>query len=189
LREAGAPSPTAFRAGSFAAGVDTFEALTRCGIGADFSIDATMPESVPGLRTMGADLVSPRTISGVACWPMAVFQDGFGRQRHAQVGACSSSELAEAMDSARTLGWDAFVVLSHNFEMLRPGSSEPDMTVVRRFERMCAWLSRASDTLPVATTRDLNLVADSFSQGLKLPRVSARATVNRLFEQARRRIA
>ena len=114
LLEAGAPHPIAFRSGSFAAGPMTFGALTSYGIKMDFSIDATMPNSEPEWSRESRDLIAPQFIDGVDCYPMAVFRDGFGRLRHAQVGACSSKELSEAMEGALALGWESLVVLSHN---------------------------------------------------------------------------
>lgn len=189
LREAGAPSSVAFRSGGFAAGHTTFGALASCGIKLDFSIDATMPNSVPEWRGHGRDLVTPQSIDGVNCYPMAVFRDGFGRLRHAQVGACSGKELTEAMDRALNLGWESFVVLSHNFEMLKPGTAEPDVTVVRRFEALCAYLEHASGTLPVHVTSALRDPDKTIHRVVQLPVVSRGATARRIFEQLSRRIS
>src|SRR5690606_8383307 len=58
LREAGVPSVSAFRAGSFAANADTFRALREAGIPIDSSINAVEPLSVPDLRGE-AELLAP----------------------------------------------------------------------------------------------------------------------------------
>jgi peptidoglycan/xylan/chitin deacetylase (PgdA/CDA1 family) len=182
---AGASRPAAFRAGSFAANVDTFAALRANDIRLDFSINSTMPVSVADLRD-GRDLVSPQVIDGVLSLPMAVFQDGFGSPRHAQVGACSADEMIEAIEGAATAGWPDFVVLSHNFEMQKPGSSAPNTIVANRFERLCEYLDRHRDRL--GTTDISGLSIGPARQHGCLPQVSRFATLRRYVEQALQRL-
>jgi hypothetical protein len=186
LIEAGVPKVSAFRAGGFAVGPGTFSALASAGIGADYSLNGTMPNCVPEWRAENRDMVSRQLIDGVMCHPMALFRDGFGRVRHAQVGACSTTELVEAMQAAATLGWDSFVVLSHNFEMLKPGSVEPDRVVAGRFEQLCEYLQGA-DELHVVATPDLTGAGPDNRK--ELPSVSPGATGRRFVEQLRRRFA
>ena len=182
---AGASRPTAFRAGSFAANIDTFTALRANDILLDFSIDSTVPVSVAELRD-GRDLVSPQVIDGVLSLPMAVFKDGFGSYRHAQLGACSADEMIEAIEGAATAGWSEFVVLSHNFEMLKLGSSAPNTIVVNRFERLCDYLDRHSDRL--GTTGISGLSLGPVRPYGSLPQVSKFATLRRHVEQALQRL-
>lgn len=185
MDRAGAPRPVAFRAGSFAANADTFAALRANRIQIDFSIDSTVPISVPDLRA-GRDLLQAQVIDGVLSHPMAVFHDGFGRNRHAQICACSSDEMIQAIEGAAEAGWPEFVVLSHNFEMLKAGTSAPNRTIVDRFERVCAHLGRHRDRL--VTTDVAGLPIHSVPRPRALPQVSAFATLRRHVEQALQRV-
>jgi len=139
LEAAGAGPISSFRAGSFAANRDTFSALQRNGILLDTSLNRCHAISAPELRA-AHDFDAPFTEHGVTTFPVSVFRDGLGRPRPAQVGACGAAELREALHDARAAGQSHFVIVSHNFEMLRPGASTPDWIVVRRFEQLCAFL-------------------------------------------------
>jgi len=59
--------------------------------------------------------------------------------------------MRNALESAADNGTRHFVILSHNFEMLRQGRSEPDGIVVRRFEALCAFLAAHRDKFEVST--------------------------------------
>ncbi len=86
----------------------------------DSSVNATNADSVPDLRDQ-FDVYHVSDIDGVISCPISVFRDGIGRLRHAQIGACSTRELEDAIQHAYDLGWRQFVVLSHNFELLKVG--------------------------------------------------------------------
>ena len=140
LREAGAINVTAFRAGNFGVNADTYVALGANGITFDSSLNATSRVSAPDLQKVDLAL-SPRRVGEVVALPISVFRDGFGRLRHAQVGACGSSEIEHALTLAEQRGEQLFVLFSHNFEMLMPKTSSPDWIVVRRFEKLCRAIS------------------------------------------------
>jgi peptidoglycan/xylan/chitin deacetylase (PgdA/CDA1 family) len=148
LQSAGSGPITAFRAGSFAANLDTFEALRQNGIKVDSSLNRCYGVSGEDIRDKyGLD--APFTINQVRAYPVTVFTDGLGRDRPAHVAACSFSEMKDALWSAKEAGASDFVVVSHNFEMLKPGSSAPSWIVVRRFERLCAYLAQHRIEFPV----------------------------------------
>lgn len=150
LEAAGSGELSAFRAGSYAANRDTFEALRRNGIFIDSSINrchAVSAADLPEERLSDG----PFNAAGVLSFPVAVFRDGLGRDRPAQVGACGLSEFRDALKTARTAGLRDFVIVSHNFEMLKQDSSEPDRIVVRRFEGLCALLDEQRKQLPVTS--------------------------------------
>lgn len=150
LQQAGAPRPEAFRAGSFACNRDTFAALRDHGIALDSSLNACYDVSGPDLA--GSDVRrKPGWIDGVYSVPVSTYRDGFGRLRSAQVNGSGFAELADAMQSAAEAGSSEFVIVSHNFEMLKPGRSEPDLLVVRRFENLCQHLGRNQASLPTAS--------------------------------------
>jgi hypothetical protein len=183
---AGAARPIAFRAGNFAANRDTFKALSDNGIYIDYSINECMPASVPDMRGNGS-LGTPRRISNVLAVPMSFFRDGIGRQRHAQIGACSSDELVEAIESAAALGWKHFVFGSHNFEMLKHGSCAPDWIVYRRFKELCEYL--ASNRQTFTTKFAAELEPDVAAKVKSLPSTSFEATCRRYGEQLQRRLS
>lgn len=148
LERAGSGPITAFRSGSYAANRDTFEALQRNAIFMDSSLNRCYDVSAPDLRLVN-DFNAAFEVRGVRTYPVTVFKDGFGRDRPAQVGACSFDEMHDALWSARQSGKSSFVVVSHNFEMLRSGSCEPDWFVVRRFESLCALLGQNAQQFTV----------------------------------------
>lgn len=186
LADAGGGEASAFRAGSFAANEDTYRALSRCGIHLDSSLNPVHPDSGLDLRK-GLNFFRPQAIDGVTVVPMTVFRDGTGRLRPTQVGACSFGELRDALESASAAGIDHFVVLSHNFEMMKPGRSEPDAIVVRRFEKLCEYLSANRDLYQIRTFRDKSEIMTSDPDNV-LPTASLLATLVRHVEQGFRRI-
>lgn len=137
LRSAGVQEMQAFRAGSFGANLNTLRALSGVGLHIDSSLNATVPESFPDGHAPLDPFVRSAWM-GLQSLPIGVFIDGFGRMRHAQVGACSFNELSQAIDACTSHGWREFVLLSHGFELLKNESVERDPVVVRRFRRLCA---------------------------------------------------
>ncbi len=184
LERAGSGPITAFRAGSFAANGDTFKALGRNGISYDSSLNRCYPISAPDLRQQH-EFISPFEIDGVISLPVTVFTDGFGKERPAQVGACSSGELRNALLDASKAGMTDFVVLSHNFEMLKPNTVQPDWIVVRRFEKLCKFLGENRETFPVVSYGQQHSNREAIKE---LPRVSTTATLSRYIEQISRRL-
>lgn len=169
LQQAGAVRPTAFRAGSFACNRDTFRALRDNGIFIDSSLNACYAVSGPDLR-LGAAHRRPGWIDGVYSVPASTYVDGLGRLRSAQVNGSGFAELVDVMESAAELGTSEFVIVSHNFEMLRPGSIEPDPIVVRRFENLCRHLGCNRASLPTSP-----FSAPSEGDWVSLPHTEPRA--------------
>lgn len=187
MQEAGVTDINAFRAGSFACNSDTFGAIIANGLRFDSSINPTVQISDPGhVRDARAGYCEPFAFEGLSLYPMSVFRDGFGRLRHAQIGACSASELAQAMQRAREIDWDTFILLSHNFELMIPDRCEPDHTVVKRFKQICRFLSENRDTMPTTGFHDLDM--PRVPKGLELAQTGRIATTQRYFEQALRRL-
>ncbi|PHV12108.1 polysaccharide deacetylase family protein [Chitinimonas sp. BJB300] len=186
LLEAGAEPITTFRAGSFAANRDTFLALQRNGIHLDSSLNRFYPISGMDMRDTH-NLLSPLFISGVHSYPVTVFRDGFGREKPAQVSGCSFTELRSAMLNGWHGGQEMFVIVSHNFELLKPDSALPDAIVVRRFEQLCAFLGAQQQRLPTVSYRDCKPVLTEPPR-LAMPRASTLATTRRYAEQLLRRL-
>lgn len=134
----------AFRAGSYAANADTYRALAATGLQIDSSLNSASEDSGRGMA-LRDDLRDCLQIEGVCVFPITVFRDGRGLDRPAQVGACGLAEMRHALAGAAAAGRRHFVVVSHNFELLKPGRSEPDAIVVRRFEGLCRHLAANRD--------------------------------------------
>ena len=184
LEEAGSGPISAFRAGSFAANSNTFRALKANRINIDSSLNRCYSVSAPDLRDQH-QFIAPFEIEGVSTFPVTVFTDGFGRERPAQVGACGSSEMRHAILNAAKIGMTDFVVLSHNFEMLKPDTTQPDWIVVRRFEQLCEFLAQQREHLSVG--KYTKTFRSSEPAG-EFPRASATSTVCRHVEQLLRRL-
>lgn len=188
LASAGSGPIRAFRSGSYAANSDTFEALRRNGIMLDTSLNRCYAISAPDLRSERT-FDSAFVAQGVTTIPVTVLKDGFGRDRPAQVGACGFSEMRDAMLSAHKAGMRDFVVVSHNFEMLKAGSSEPDWFVVKRFQQLCAFLATHPERFLVrGFDTDLCLTSPHHQRPIPEPRASWFSTSQRYAEQLLRRL-
>lgn len=185
LEEALGKTVSAFRAGSYAINEDTFEALATCGISVDSSINRCYAISAPKLVVEHGTTV-PIAVDGVISYPVTVFHDGFGRERPAQIGACSYGEMRQALESAHTEGCSDFVIVSHNFEMLKPGCSDPDFVVARRFEQLCRYLADNETQFDVSgfSVHAAPVVATAKP---RMPRTGLLPTAWRLAEQLARR--
>ena len=188
LQYAGSGVISAFRSGSFAANRDTFEALRRNGITLDSSLNSCHAVSGPDLR-LDYPFDAAFLIQGVTTFPVTILKDGFGRGRPAQVGACSFAEMRDALQNASSSGVVNFVVVSHNFEMLKPGSSAPDWIVVKRFENLCGFLASYRNQFNVRSfSADLQPLAGSNLSPLARPRATWLSTSKRYLEQIVRRV-
>jgi hypothetical protein len=149
LLAAGAPPVTAFRAGSYGLNLDTLKALHDCQILIDTSYN-------PGYSTGVADvapghvLMQPEQLQGVAEFPVTAYRDGRGAKlRHMQLTACSFAEMKQVLESAEESGYEYVVIVAHNFELLTPDKQRQDKRLVRRFERLCQFLSSNAERFNV----------------------------------------
>lgn len=184
LKQAGASDINAFRAGSFAFNRDTLNALSANEIRYDSSYNASMFGLDSGVMP-GVTVVEPIECDGVVEYPMTVYKDGSKSLRHAQLTACSYTELEGLLWQALETGRSSFVILSHGSELLNPAKNRADDVVVNRFQKLCALLDKNRDCFNV----------QGF-QGLKPPTVQPQPaaltspvwkTATRMVEQAYRR--
>ena len=185
LESAGSGPLSAFRSGSFAANRDTVAALRANGLLLDSSLNRCHAVSAPELRDAYASAEALQ-IDGVRMLPVTSFRDGFGRLRPAQVGACGFAEMRQALWRAKESGRTCFVIVSHNFEMLRPVGNDPDPFVVRRFEQLCAFLAEHGDALPTCGFSALTPFSEQRAPAEL--RVALSATLYRYGEQILRRL-
>lgn len=183
LERATGRTVTAFRAGSYAANADTFEALARNALFIDSSLNACFAISGQGVPDLDRAR-SHRLVGAVTSYPITVFLDGTGRRRPLQLAACSFSEMRAALDSAHAQGRSHAVIVSHSFELLKDRRSTPDPIMVQRFNQLCAYLAAHPDRFQVGPfDRPASEPADQHA-----PRVPLAATLRRHVEQAIRRV-
>jgi hypothetical protein len=188
LIAAGAPGPKAFRAGDFAADLNTLRALHRAGLQFDSSYNAAYLSSTCRIST-DTPVRQPQVIENVCEFPVTTFEDYPGHLRHAQLCACSYQELTSMLAAAERAGWTHFVIVSHAFEMLRNRrrTDRPlsvRRVVVSRFQKLCRFLAENSNRYRTVTFADLN-AADFDGQRQGAPLKSNRLrTAFRMCEQA-----
>lgn len=159
LVAAGAQRPIAFRAGDYAANLDTLAALRKVDFRYDSSFNVAYFQRTCGLPWV-EDLGSASLISGITEIPIAAFADYPKHLRPAQLCACSLQELIHALNEAETSNWDFFVIVSHSFEMTGRRWHPTKLpvireSVVRRFEAFCRYLSENLDRFRTVGFEDL----------------------------------
>jgi hypothetical protein len=154
LVEAGAPSPIAFRSGSYAADLATLEALAALGIRYDSSHNGShrpWPSALP----LDPRQTAPVLLEGVVEIPVTHIEQSPGRLRHLQICAVSFDEMRAALLHAAGNGHPAVSIVGHSFELAARGGKRPNPTLVRRFEKLCGFLAANGERLPTAFFSDL----------------------------------
>jgi len=148
IKLAGVQEVNAFRAGSFGFNKDTLRALYRNRIAFDSSYNASIFGRDSGVLPE-LTLLEPVECDGVYEYPMTVFRSGARSLRHMQLTACSYREMESLLWQALESERKAFIILSHNFELLNSSMSRPDDIVVARFRKLCSFLDRHRDCFHV----------------------------------------
>jgi hypothetical protein len=192
IRAAGAARVCAFRAGNYGANRDTLRAVARNGLRFDTSynvcyLDPTLAAGGSGL------LIQPGTIDGVVELPISFFEDWPGHYRPAQLCACSHREMEHALVAAWEAGWNAFVIVSHSFELIkRPkdpmGPAHADRLVIGRMENLCRFLANNRERFRAVVFSELDPAAIAPLPGAKPLRSRMGLTAGRMVEQLLGRI-
>lgn len=143
LMAAGAPRPIAFRAGNYGANDDTLRALASLDLRYDSSHAPGIAGSACALSLSAGDhhpVQHPANGHGVIEVPIAAIAASGDGQRHGQITALSFAEMQAAIRYARAQDWQALVLVSHSFEMFNRDKMRVNALVMRRFERLCAWI-------------------------------------------------
>lgn len=154
LVRAGATAPIAFRAGDYAANLDTLKALSRLGFRFDTSYNYPYLHSTCKID-LDRTLWQAANVEGVWEIPVSCYKDYPGHYRHCQLAACSVGEINASLKHALQNSWKAYVLVSHSFEMINNRRSAapvgPKWRVVKRFENLCKLLSSLSLSNSVST--------------------------------------
>lgn len=186
LRGAGATQVNAFRAGSFGMNRDTLKALAFHDIAFDTSYNPTMFGAQSGLAP-GKPLMQPIDILGVVEYPVTAFEDFPGHLRHVQLTAVSFAEMEGALWAALEAQCEAFVIVSHSFELLTTDRARPDPIAVDRFRKLCAFLQKHGNLFRTRGFVGLPRSAPLAVPNLRL-KSSLSLTAGRVVEQAARRL-
>lgn len=136
LEEAGAPPVVAFRAGNFGANDDTVRALCEIGVVWDSSVNPAYLSKGCGISVASGE-AGPTRHLGILELPVSGIADRPGGFRPAQICAMSAGEMRAGLTHAAREGHDAFMVVTHSFEMLSRDRQRPNRSVMRRFEALC----------------------------------------------------
>jgi hypothetical protein len=154
LIEAGAPPPTAFRAGGFAANADTLDALAEHGLRWDSSHNGSCHPFLSALP-LDPQLIDPAPCRGVFEAPVGQIGARGGGLRHLQICAVSSRELEAALLHACLHKHPMVTLVSHSFELATRDGRRRNGTVAGRFSRLCAMLEKHRELLPTAHFNEL----------------------------------
>ncbi len=142
LVQAGAPAPTAFRAGNFGADDRTLAALETLGLCWDSSFNPDYAGRGCAI-SLPADAADPVAVGSLIEIPVSGIEDRPGHFRPAQICALSSREMAAALDHACRIESPLFMIVTHSFEMLSRDRQRPNRMVMRRLESLCRHIARA----------------------------------------------
>jgi hypothetical protein len=154
-------SPRAYRAGGYAASEATLSVLSEHGITIDSSYNLAYLGQTCGFQATG--LNAPAVIHSVYEFPVTVFRvPGASGYKPLEISAVSAGEILSALAILRKAGCRDAVLVLHSFSLmknlkLRFDKRMPDQIVIRRFRKLCAELSRLSQTIEVTTLGSLDL--------------------------------
>ena len=180
LTAAGAPSPMAFRSGSYAANADTLAALRQLGFAYDSSHNGA-EHPWPSALPLDPALIDPVHCEGVTEIPVTQIRCD-GGLRPFQICALSSQEIEAALGHAARHGHPVATIVSHSFELATRDGKRVNKLVRGRFDRLCAFLEANRETMPTATFSSLDAPPPARASQ-PLPAVSLR-TYRRMAEQA-----
>lgn len=133
---AGAPRPTAFRAGNFGANDDTLRALAALGFRFDSSFNGAYRGRGCAISLDPGNL-GMRVHQGVCEVPVSGLLDGAHRFRPAQLCAMSEEEMRDALDYAAASGAIQFSAFSHSFELLSRDRRVANRLAIERMQALC----------------------------------------------------
>lgn len=154
LVEAGAPEPIAFRAGNYSANDDTLSALAELGFRYDSSHNGHQ-HPWPSAIGLPRDQINPVVHRGVTEVPVTLITEGRG-SRHLQICAVSLGEIKAAIEHAGAQHQPVVNIVTHSFELANRAGTAPNKIHVKRFEDLCAFLSKERTRFPTAFFTELD---------------------------------
>ncbi len=158
LMGADAPTPVAFRSGSYSANDETLSALAGLGIQYDSSHNGAH-HPWPSAIALPPSCIAPVARHGVVEVPVTVIEDRPGLWRNFQICALSAGEMRAALDHAISEQHVATTIVGHSFELANRAGTAANRVHVNRFERLCALLAERRDTAPTTHFADNPILA------------------------------
>lgn len=194
----GVKEPIAFRAGGFAANIDTLKALRRNG----FLIDSSLNRRYLGAPCMlnALDINDICEVDGVWELPITNFLEfswlAGGRPKPLDINGVSFQEIKSVLEKASENGPGNVTILMHSFSFIQNSDVQYQKMrtrwrVIQRFEKLCKFLANNQNTYIVRTVGTLsqnNLVIMNRKSNHVLPRVSTLPSMVRLVEQTIERL-
>jgi hypothetical protein len=184
--------PVAFRAGCFAASRASMRCLAALGITVDSSLNPCYPDlSFPG-ETLEPNRA--QRIEGVWEIPVTVVRtplpEGYQGFKFADCTSLGVSEIRTMLEAAAAAGQEHFVIVFHSFSAAKPKDVEwkemrPNHLVIRRLNRLFAYLAENSDRFRVSTMGAL--AKELSSPGMDLQSSQAVVTDLPLFQASVRK--
>jgi len=184
LVRAGAPRPTAFRAGNYGANNDTLRALHGLSVRYDTSYNEAFLAGDCRIEC-AEPLYQPSLLDGVIEVPITSFEDYPGHTRPLQLTAASAAELSWVIDDSVSKRRPSVVIVSHSFELLNRKRGRANRLLVRRFDDLCAALQHRRAIAPTAHFASFDVPDRHSAPGSEEPIRSTKArTAMRMLEQA-----
>jgi hypothetical protein len=166
LVQAGAPAPTAFRAGNFGADDRTLAALEALGLRWDSSFNPDYAGRGCAI-SLPAHAADPVAVGSLIEIPVSGIEDRPGHFRPAQICALSAREMGAALDHACRSEAPLFMIVTHSFEMLSRDRKRPNRMVMRRLESLCRHIARE----PGIESRGFATLAEPLGRRASSPRL------------------
>ena len=183
LMRAGAPRPTAFRAGNYGANNETLRALADLGLKFDSSYNQTLLRAECRIVHSEA-LNAPIPLDGVIEVPITFFEDYPGHTRSVQLCALSAAEMRWVLVESIAKARPTAVVVSHSFELLNEPRTRANRIHLDRFGKLCATLAKLRDATTARCFAELAFDQLSREQTVVAPlKSNALRTAHRMLEQ------
>lgn len=157
----GLPEPRAFRAGNYAGGLTTLQALAQEGFAADSSYNPSYTRGDWGALPQG--LNDAAALEGVLEFPVTNYVERLPlagqRFKTLDLNGASCAEMQWVLQHCVDHGFSAVTFILHSFSFLHPADVQYSRCgvrhyVIRRFERLCRLLAEMQPVLEVRTMSD-----------------------------------
>jgi hypothetical protein len=174
---------TAFRAGSFAANIDTLAALNQAGIKLDSSYNASMPSPDHGFTQANNAVNAPFCRGGVTEIPMTVYRTHNNSLRHTQIAACTFKELKSLLLKSFDSGHTDVVILSHSAELLDGSRSRKDPRNIETLTKLVSFIAANPDKFRCKVFNDITQAKETPPAAIPTIKLGLGYTMHRVIEK------
>ncbi|MEH6385171.1 MAG: hypothetical protein V7780_11225 [Colwellia sp.] len=180
-----------FRAGNYGADNNTLKALHELSIPFDTSYNKPYLNN-PCNIIISETLASPKLIDNTIIVPVTYFRDYPRHNRHLQLTACSFLEIRDILLSLWKANSFSCVIVLHSFEWIKrdrkTGNHSLDKICLKRFLKLCKYLSNNTDKFETLHFKDLNKSEIlTLKSNAHIPKSKPSSTLIRLAEQTLRK--